>query len=201
MTPARIAELRALADAATEGPWVHTMDPSGFATFGPAGRSLFEPTIDAVNNAAFCAAARTAIPELLDEVERLDHLARGQEALRRSVQFDLNTARAENENLIGDLRAQEAMVNSGEKLRQRLARFLETVEAERDSALARAEKAERERDALVRGLRRVFFELGKVDDHGDIDECVPFRRLWNAVLAPKLEPDLPAILAALGETP
>jgi hypothetical protein len=75
----RIAELRALAEKATPGPWqrngvrkrvldedsivVATVDGKGWA-FIPIGKD--EP--GAIADAAFIAAARTALPEALDEL-------------------------------------------------------------------------------------------------------------------------------------
>lgn len=61
-----IAKLRALCDAATPGPWVNGEDelaesPDGFY-FTWEGRD---------SDAALIAASRTAVPSLLDEVERL----------------------------------------------------------------------------------------------------------------------------------
>lgn len=77
MTPARIAELRALADAATPGPW----DGTDYSVSGQTdGRSQFVAAVSCevydsnpryAQDSAFIASARTAVPELLDEVERL----------------------------------------------------------------------------------------------------------------------------------
>lgn len=96
MKPERIKQLRELCDGATRGPWRYDdRSNSGknwlLATFGAWERwpgSPREETGDAIlttdnvrcsqmaagdarGDAEFCAAARTAIPELLDEVERL----------------------------------------------------------------------------------------------------------------------------------
>jgi hypothetical protein len=67
MTPERIAELRALAESAVPGPWEVGEDSSwddvvsrgGFIAYG------------ARSNAPFIAAARTALPEALKEIEIL----------------------------------------------------------------------------------------------------------------------------------
>lgn len=76
MTPERIAELRRLAEAATKGPW-EAKEPAFMPgvkarVFGPG----YAPKHDGkeclpLADAAFIAAARSAVPELLDEVERL----------------------------------------------------------------------------------------------------------------------------------
>lgn len=76
MNHERIAELRRLAEAATKGPW--TAKEPAFApgikarVFGPTYKGKFEgQETMAVPDADFIAAARNALPELLDEVERL----------------------------------------------------------------------------------------------------------------------------------
>jgi|SRR5690625_2284593 len=80
MTPDRIAELRALADAATSGPWRVRWFPVDTVT-GEGGDYVVEAG-DISGHAEelicygdwdgdFIAAARTAVPELLAEVERL----------------------------------------------------------------------------------------------------------------------------------
>ena len=86
MSPARIAELRALCDAATPGPWPlsswdcrpYPRDGHPFCTFaiGPQHGHPKDPGpehaaahLAAVADSVFIAAARTALPELLDEVE------------------------------------------------------------------------------------------------------------------------------------
>lgn len=83
MTPARIAELRALCAAATPGPWEVDGDGRDICGFtdrlGAAnGQSPYEITEnngfmrnDMAADAAFIAAARTALPEAIDEIERL----------------------------------------------------------------------------------------------------------------------------------
>ncbi len=65
-----VAKMRALCDAATSGPWTYEND-------GTIGGILVRPSHgrphrhDSAEDAAFIAAARTAVPELLDEIERL----------------------------------------------------------------------------------------------------------------------------------
>jgi hypothetical protein len=81
MTPARIAELRALCEAATAGPWrvsmtgysVKSNDDDAPTIAIPHGVSvLTSKQIDRwLANAEFIAAARTALPDALDEIERL----------------------------------------------------------------------------------------------------------------------------------
>ena len=97
MTPERIAELRALCDAATPGPWyvnrikgytdnqIETTDPAHVARkpwghvvattglgAGDVSQQKFERDSD------FIAAARIALPEALDEIERLRALLAAQ---------------------------------------------------------------------------------------------------------------------------
>ena len=74
-----IASLRALCAAATPGPWNDRRHADGGDVFGccahvdtpstQGGRSLLEGLTRA--DAAFIAAARTALPAALDEIERL----------------------------------------------------------------------------------------------------------------------------------
>jgi len=90
MTNDRIKELRALCEAATPGPWVVTrhnwecgsinwlaandrdVDGNFYAHIQDgAGGDPGERNPRAKQDAAFIAAARTALPEALDEVERL----------------------------------------------------------------------------------------------------------------------------------
>ena len=79
-------QLRALTDAATEGPWEageprgwgdndepqsDIATPAGPLTWDDHSGEVFKPA-----DAAFIAAAREALPQLLDEVERLSALVR-----------------------------------------------------------------------------------------------------------------------------
>lgn len=69
MTPKRIAELRALCEKATPGPWYESM------TYTPSVFPKDSTTAVAFDllktDMNFIAAARTAVPELLDEIERV----------------------------------------------------------------------------------------------------------------------------------
>ena len=73
MTDERLAELRALSDKATPGPWFfddedgHIYTGGDFAVLNYATTRLESPDDDA----PFIAASRTAIPELLDAIERV----------------------------------------------------------------------------------------------------------------------------------
>jgi hypothetical protein len=169
MTPADIAKIRALADAATEGPWI------GFG-FGPADQWVRvtrddwpdDPVCDVTANvsnqkadAAFIAASRAAVPELCATVEEL---TTAYETSHRNRMWA--------EQRVGEL------------------------EAERDSALARAEKAERERDALVPWLRVLSQQVQTADE-----EAARIRLETLFGMEPWPPPTVPAILAALGEAP
>jgi hypothetical protein len=80
ITKARRAELRRIADAATKGEWYidepkHADAPTrrvvrGSERINFATDIVCHPTAD--RDAAFIAASRTALPELLDEVDRLE---------------------------------------------------------------------------------------------------------------------------------
>lgn len=77
--PERIAELRALAEDATPGPWESAKDHASIYaanTHDPSdpyfiGRASSNDTHKFMENARFIAAACTALPEALDEIERL----------------------------------------------------------------------------------------------------------------------------------
>lgn len=111
MTPERIAELRALADAATSGPWRVRWFPVDTVT-GEGGDYVVEA--GDINGHAeelicygdwdgdFIAAARTAVPELLAEVERLE--ARVADLTDEIVNCDRAELEAERDEAVADLR-------------------------------------------------------------------------------------------------
>ena len=87
MTREELAAIKALADAATPGPWSYTtVKPYATAPASESvayvspemmfGDSVGGGYVDRVADAAFIAAARTAVPALLAEVERLRALVR-----------------------------------------------------------------------------------------------------------------------------
>jgi hypothetical protein len=69
MTPERIAELRALAESAVPGPWRATQ----YATVWSEGAEtrVADTVGSSHGDARFIAAARTALPEALDAIERV----------------------------------------------------------------------------------------------------------------------------------
>jgi hypothetical protein len=67
----RIAELRSLSDAATPGPWTAEIYPYGEGYVRDIPRYGHEGENISSEDAAFIAESRNAIPELLDEIERL----------------------------------------------------------------------------------------------------------------------------------
>lgn len=117
MTSDEIKRLRELANAATPGPWTHeqTLTPSGevhcdiVRTPGAATLAFDGYGGDAdfyEHDAAFIAAARTALPALLDrceaaeaEVERWQRETAGAKASRDYSREQYGTARAEIEDL------------------------------------------------------------------------------------------------------
>lgn len=92
MTPERLAEIRAAAEAATEGPWVW-IDDKMWSRKASDWEETFDPPIiqtdsgiygPVENDRAFISLSRTAIPELLAEIERLSAaLAERDEALKK----------------------------------------------------------------------------------------------------------------------
>lgn len=75
MTPERIAELRKLCEAATPGPMVVSVliDPEMWA-MGVQGGNAWLSEFRKFEDAKFYAAARTALPEALDEIDSLRKL-------------------------------------------------------------------------------------------------------------------------------
>jgi hypothetical protein len=72
MTHEQLQILRALCEKATPGPWEYHKSESGDGVLCPRGGYVVEVGHGTTNNdAAFIAAARDALPALLDEVERL----------------------------------------------------------------------------------------------------------------------------------
>jgi len=75
VTAEQLAEWRALAAAATEGPWLAhpAMADQPAEISAPNFNGMHEPMLDLLSteDAAFIAAARTAVPALVAEVERL----------------------------------------------------------------------------------------------------------------------------------
>jgi len=85
VTKQRIAELRALAEAATPGPWVEPDDFEGiFVKHAGPGYAQAPGGFDWLDivgpNAAFIAAARTALPEALDAIKRVREMCARAEA-------------------------------------------------------------------------------------------------------------------------
>jgi hypothetical protein len=66
-----LAKLRALCAAASPAPWRNGADPSHFDAPEVTDDKTFSYYITTDADAAFVAAARSALPQLLDEVERL----------------------------------------------------------------------------------------------------------------------------------
>ena len=97
MNDERLAELRALADAATPGPWNHDSLWLPNSILGPVHQPDDSDTTEEVllfadpdfghkpQDLAFIAASRTAIPELLDEIERLRERTNRVKALRKKI--------------------------------------------------------------------------------------------------------------------
>ena len=129
----RLAEIRALCEAATPGPMIVVVNGRRYEirTVGAVrgddqGRGeLVLQRIERCPDAQFYAAARTVVPELLDRVE----------AAEQDVERLRDVIREENAN------APHALTAALEGLASAV--------NERDAALARAEAAERERDAAV----------------------------------------------------
>lgn len=98
VTPPDIAALRALSEAATAGPWHHGENLWACVTSKPDGHGRVLATAscsrgeNARADAALIAAARNALPGLLDEVERLRRIESAARA-RLDAEADLALAR------------------------------------------------------------------------------------------------------------
>ncbi len=105
MTPAQLEELKKLCAEATPGPWRsevwHNHDDDGWAAVGPhikdtPGDDFYSseepdsPSYDrATSDSDFIVAARTAVPELIAEVERLRGIIKEAERSGFFVQDDM----------------------------------------------------------------------------------------------------------------
>lgn len=128
ITTEQIAELRRLCEAATPGPWVRSKygfniltHDSELSTCTQRYTGDKKPTEEEmavmVANAAFIAAARTALPALLDEVERM------QRERREDIALMEETLQAEK---IGIARIEKAEAEAG-AMREALAELTEAV--------------------------------------------------------------------------
>ena len=83
----RIARERAICDAATEAPWLQRQP---FVLFKPNQPTpdVWLATFDSPHDATFAAHARTALPEALDEIERLRGVIERYLASLRSGEFE-----------------------------------------------------------------------------------------------------------------
>jgi hypothetical protein len=78
LTPERLAELRRLHEAATPGPWGTYKSLNGWhITVPPSNDPLHLGLVgNQGNDMMLCATARNALPDLLDEIDRLRELLR-----------------------------------------------------------------------------------------------------------------------------
>lgn len=143
MTPEELAELERLAGAATSGPWAaRTVLDGGGCTWDviEANGNFDFATLDRPQDAAFIAAARSAVPALIA-------WGRGLERYNGELGQHLKEVVDERDAAI-------ARAETAERARDELHReygILMRIHSEAEQALgARAEQAERERDTLQR---------------------------------------------------
>ncbi|MGC4151522.1 MAG: hypothetical protein QM628_00390 [Propionicimonas sp.] len=152
LTPEYLAEIRALADAATPGDWTVDAPTRGLITIETGRAEVIAPdsvhcmaycyggsssyTLSAAD-AAFIAVSRTAVPKLLDEIELLHYLL-------SESQTDLDNERESRDadDQIADVIREEWQIARAE--RDALAAKVARVE----EAMARLEADERE--SLIR---------------------------------------------------
>ena len=111
----RIAELLALCEKATPGPWTRAHaqveEPRGAVASMEWGDGLMEK--EAVSNAALIAAARTALPAALNEIERLRAYLRAISKQRLSTEISKEDRKSGDfedayDTMIGIARAAQA---------------------------------------------------------------------------------------------
>ncbi len=101
ITAEQIAEWKALAEKATEGPWT-TGQAGNLRVYGPDGSGVYSgPICEAIRTTqrpdiSFIAASRTAVPALIAEVEKLRQALRKIERAQHSGDeiMVIETARA-----------------------------------------------------------------------------------------------------------
>jgi len=205
MSADRLAEIKARADAATEGPWVrdmHSPDMSGRSGWyirGPRKLGLRSMVLNSrmlSGDAEFVEAAREDVPWLVDQVESLERwkfeateVMSGLRELGKALGLGLGVqitgpaALAEVERLTAE---RDAAI---ERLERVIDQWRETGRAV-ISEMNRADKAEAERDALA-GLLAEFVDSepcsldhhGYCQSHGHLDEGECHMARARAVLA------------------
>ena len=158
-TPAERAELRALAEAATPPPWSARREVVEDLHWGPVGstlldgpkRNLFAVAGMPLADAEFIAAARTAVPALLDALEERDCGASGCRAI---ADRDAEEARAERAGAelarYADIRSQLVAANRHEEPPK--TDLVQAIKADRDEWAQRCLRAEAELARLREGV-------------------------------------------------
>lgn len=83
----RLAELQELCDAATEGPWAAQITSIAVGLMYTKDQRRFVGEMQSETDAAFCAEARTALPQLLKAVEIMMKILVGPREDRPGVSF------------------------------------------------------------------------------------------------------------------
>jgi hypothetical protein len=166
LTAERVAELRALCEAATPGPWradPEPVDAPGWVSAGDRHEPVAE-VYGGTHNAALIAAARNALPDLLDEVERLwdDQLD------SQPYEDAMAEANATNVRLLCMVAERDAEIARLRQERQRLRGVIISAAAR----LARGELSLSD-DPLDHGVKRMPARVEKAirrqqDEHRDI---------------------------------
>lgn len=173
-TPDQLAEWRRLADEATEGPWeaysLPAVPPGQWQMVGVGqvdnemGHRI-EVMFD--DDAAFIAGARTAVPVLLDEVERLrgalEDMTREARLSRESTEKAVRRAEAADAERDMGRMALDAIARE----RNTWARQLADMQDERDTARDEAEKARTE--AAYQSNERTAADLRTEDAEAERD--------------------------------
>jgi hypothetical protein len=162
LTAERVAELRALCEAATPGPWEHDGSRCVYVPEEYSRRPLV--VAEWKPNAALIAAARNALPDLLDEVERLwdDQLD------SQPYEDAMAEANATNVRLLCMVAERDAEIARLRQERQRLRGVIISAAAR----LARGELSLSD-DPLDHGVKRMPARVEKAirrqqDEHRDI---------------------------------
>lgn len=130
--------LRRLADAASLGPWEVRASDDPDADEGDCfiyitDRDYWRPDLRRPDNAAFVAASRTAVPALLDALDRAEARIADLVAARQKDSLDLVDAQVECSRLAGELAAAQARIAELESDRDALRRdIVDNFEPEAD---------------------------------------------------------------------
>lgn len=161
MTTTDIAEARKLCNEATSGPWApgaDLKDEDFFHVMQYPGTGRRIANVPNIHNTSFIAASRTLLPAALDEIEKRGEAIETLEKANR----ELATRATQAEKLL-ELDFKHQSVGTQ--------RFIKDSNAEIDELTARAEEAEKDRDAAKSEICEVCHAFSDATGHGWNDDC------------------------------